>query len=61
MILYGQELPFTEPRSEMLDPAVQVDGSLAVLTFKLANYGKPSGSTEESILARWNEPKCTAQ
>ncbi len=50
----GMTLPFTEPRYEMIDPVVQVDGNLAVLTFNLVNYGKPSGSVEETILARWN-------
>jgi ketosteroid isomerase-like protein len=47
------KLPFTEPR-EMLDPTVQVEGSIALLTFNLVNYGKLSGSTEETVLARWN-------
>jgi hypothetical protein len=38
----------------MINPAVHVDGNVAVLTFNLVNYGKPSGSAEEKILARWN-------
>jgi hypothetical protein len=38
----------------MINPVVHVDGHMAVLTFNLANYGKPSGSAEETILARWN-------
>lgn len=50
----GMALPFTEPRYEMLNPVVHVGGNVAVLTFNLVNYGKPSGSTEETILARWN-------
>lgn len=50
----GMTLPFTEPRYEMINPAVQVDGDVAVLTFNLVNYGKPSGSAEERVLARWN-------
>ena len=50
----GMTLPFTEPRYDMIDPVVQVDGNVAVLTFNLVNYGKPSGSAEETILARWN-------
>lgn len=50
----GMALPFTEPRYEMVNPVVHVDGNVAVLTFNLVNYGKPSGSTEETILARWN-------
>lgn len=47
-------LPFTEPRYEMINPVVHVEGSIAVLTFNLVNYGKPSGSAEETLLARWN-------
>lgn len=50
----GVTLPFTEPRYDMLDPVVQVEGNIAVLTFNLVNYGKPSGSVEETVLARWN-------
>ena len=48
------KLPFTEPRYEMFDPTVHVEGSIALLTFNLVNYGKLSGSTEETVLARWN-------
>lgn len=48
----GITLPFTEPRYEMIDPVVRVDGNVAVFTFNLVNYGKPSGSTDETILAR---------
>ena len=50
----GITLPFTEPRYEMINPVVSVDGNVAVLTFNMVNYGKPSGSAEETILARWN-------
>jgi uncharacterized protein (TIGR02246 family) len=50
----GMTLPFTDPRYEMLSPVVYVDGNVAVLTFNLVNYGKPSGSAEETTLARWN-------
>jgi uncharacterized protein (TIGR02246 family) len=50
----GMTLPFTEPRYEMINPVVHVDGNIAVLTFNLVNYGMPSGSAEEAILARWN-------
>jgi uncharacterized protein (TIGR02246 family) len=50
----GVKLPFTEPRYEMIDPTVTIDGDVAVLTFNLVNYGKPLGSTEEKVLARWN-------
>ena len=50
----GMTLPFTEPRYEMINPVVHVDGNVAVLTFNLVNYGKPSGSAEDVILARWN-------
>jgi uncharacterized protein (TIGR02246 family) len=47
-------LPFTEPRYEMINPVVRVEGNIAVLTFNLVNHGKPSGSAEEMVLARWN-------
>ena len=50
----GVPLPFTEPRYDMIDPVVQAEGNLAVLTFNLVNYGKPLGSAEEAVLARWN-------
>jgi ketosteroid isomerase-like protein len=50
----GIELPFTDPRYEMLAPRVEVDGNVAVLTFNLVNYGKPPGSAQETVLARWN-------
>ena len=50
----GAALPFTEPRYDMINPVVHVDGDVAVLTFNLVNYGKPSGSAEETVLARWN-------
>jgi ketosteroid isomerase-like protein len=48
------KLPFTEPRYEMIDPRVDVEGNTAVLTFNLVNYGKPSPSVKETVLARWN-------
>ena len=50
----GITLPFTQPRYDMIDPRVDVEGDIALLTFNLVNYGKPSGSTEETMLARWN-------
>jgi ketosteroid isomerase-like protein len=50
----GLTLPFTEPRYEMINPVVHVDRDTAVLTFNLVNYGKPLGTTEETVLARWN-------
>ena len=50
----GIKLPFTDPRYDMLNPRVDVDGNTAVLTFNLVNYGKPTGSTQETVLARWN-------
>jgi ketosteroid isomerase-like protein len=50
----GMTLPFTEPRYEMIDPVVRVEGNIAVLTFNLVNYGKPAGSASEAVLARWN-------
>jgi uncharacterized protein (TIGR02246 family) len=50
----GMTLPFTEPRYEMIGPRVDVEGNVAVLSFNLVNYGKPSGSADERVLARWN-------
>lgn len=50
----GIELPFTEPGYELLGPRVDVDGNIALFTFNLVNYGKPTGSTHETGLARWN-------
>jgi ketosteroid isomerase-like protein len=50
----GITLPFTEPRYDMLNPVVHVEANIALLTFNLVNYGKPSGSAEETVLARWN-------
>lgn len=50
----GAKLPFTEPRYDMIDPVVRVEGNIAVLSFNLVNYGKPTGSTEEKMLVRWN-------
>lgn len=50
----GVKLPFTEPRYDLINPVVQVEGHIAVLTFNLVNYGKPSGSALEAVLARWN-------
>jgi len=50
----GVTLPFTDPRYDMINPVVHVEGNVAVLTFNLVNYGKPSGSVEETVLARWN-------
>ena len=50
----GIALPFTEPRYDMIRPRVEVDGGMAVLSFNLVNYGKPVGSAEETVLARWN-------
>ena len=38
----------------MINPVVQVEDKIAVLSFNLVNYGKPSGSAEETVLARWN-------
>ena len=50
----SMRLPFTESRYEMISPRVHVEGNSAVLSFNLVNYGKPSGSAEETVLARWN-------
>jgi ketosteroid isomerase-like protein len=45
--------PFTDPRYEMINPKVQRHGDVAILTFKLVNYGKLSDGPE-CVLARWN-------
>lgn len=45
----GVKLPFTEPRYDMINPRVQLEGNVAVLSFNLVNYGKPTGSTEEAV------------
>ena len=50
----GVTLPFTDPRYEMINPVVDFYGNIALLTFNLVNFGKLSGSTEETVLARWN-------
>lgn len=50
----GVELPFTDPRYDMINPVVVVAGNLSVLTFNLVNYGKLSGGGDETVLARWN-------
>jgi ketosteroid isomerase-like protein len=50
----GVTLPFKEPRYDMINPIVQVEGKIAVLSFNLVNYGKPTGSADEKVLARWN-------
>jgi uncharacterized protein (TIGR02246 family) len=57
----GTKLPFTEPRYDMIDPVVNVEGNTAVLTFNLVNYGKPAGRTEEAVLARWNATQVYGQ
>jgi ketosteroid isomerase-like protein len=45
--------PFTNPRYEMINPRVQRNGDVALLTFNLVNYGRPP-DTRERVLARWN-------
>jgi ketosteroid isomerase-like protein len=47
------QLPFTDPRYEMIDPKVQRYGDVALLTFNLVNYGKMPGQPE-TVLSRWN-------
>ena len=49
----GMQLPFTEPRYEMIAPKVQQYGDVALLTFNLINYARMRGQ-EESVLSRWN-------
>jgi ketosteroid isomerase-like protein len=49
----GMQLPFTDPRYEMIAPKVQLYGDVALLTFNLINYATMGGQTE-SVLARWN-------
>lgn len=45
--------PFTNPRYDMIDPKVQRDGDMALLTFNLINYGTLP-DVPEGVLARWN-------
>jgi ketosteroid isomerase-like protein len=47
------KLPFTKPRYDMLEPKVQHQGDMAVLTFNLVNYGTPPDGRER-VYARWN-------
>jgi uncharacterized protein (TIGR02246 family) len=47
------KLPFTNPRYEIVQPAVQRHGDVAVLTFNLVNYGTPPGRPE-TVVSRWN-------
>lgn len=47
------ELPFTDPRYEMIAPKIQHHGDVALLTFNLVNYGKLADQPE-TVLARWN-------
>jgi ketosteroid isomerase-like protein len=49
----GMQLPFTDPRYEMIAPKIQLYGDVALLTFNLINYAKMGGQAE-SVLARWN-------
>jgi ketosteroid isomerase-like protein len=60
-VMRGLTLPFTEPRYDIINPVVHVGGTLAVLTFNLVNYGKPTGSAEEAVLARWNATEVYAE
>lgn len=45
--------PVTEPRYELIDAKVQQYGEVAILTFRVINYGRLQGRPE-SALARWN-------
>jgi ketosteroid isomerase-like protein len=45
--------PFTNPRYEMINPKVQRDGDIALLTFNLVSYGRPPDAPER-VVARWN-------
>jgi hypothetical protein len=44
----GMQLPFNDPRYEMIAPKVQLYGDVALLTFNLINYAKMGGQTESS-------------
>ena len=50
----GVRLPFSKPRYDMMNPRVEVEGDIAVLSFNLVNYGMLQDSAEEMVLARWN-------
>ena len=45
--------PVTEPRYEIAGAKVQHYGEVAILTFRVINYGRLQGKPE-SVLARWN-------
>jgi ketosteroid isomerase-like protein len=49
-----------EPRYEMISPKVQAHGEIAILTFKLINYGKRADKPE-TVLARWNSTEVYKQ
>jgi ketosteroid isomerase-like protein len=49
-----------EPRYEMISPKVQAHGEIAILTFKLINYGKRADKPE-TVLARWNSTEVYTQ
>jgi uncharacterized protein (TIGR02246 family) len=51
--LFGAKYPFTNPRYDMQNPAVQHYGDVAILSFNLVNYGVLAGQGE-TVLARWN-------
>lgn len=53
-------LPFTNPRYEMMDAKVQRKGDVAVLTFRLVNYGTFPDAPER-VVARWNATEVYAR
>jgi ketosteroid isomerase-like protein len=51
--LRGMKSPFTDTRYDMIDPRVQRQGDVALLTFNVVNYGKPPNKPE-TVINRWN-------
>jgi ketosteroid isomerase-like protein len=45
--------PFSDARYELIEPRVQPDGDMALLTFNLITYGELADGVERE-LARWN-------
>jgi len=47
------KIPFTDRRSEIVSPKVQLYGDVALFTFHVINYGKPPNKPEQP-LTHWN-------
>jgi ketosteroid isomerase-like protein len=47
------KLPFSNIRYELIDPKVQLNGDVALLTFNVTNYGRLANEPE-NVISRWN-------